>query len=366
MKTTQTISLRRQAGLSMIELMVGMAIGLIGTVIIAAALLANEDYKRSTVGTSDAQVNGALSLYAVERDLRMAGYGFANTNALGCASVSYSRTSFVGAYPAFGLRPIVMTDGGGTVTGTTQVATGADTLQIVYASEAQRSLPAVLNGAMAAAGTSIVLFDTIGYNGSATTRGDLVVAVSGATCSLHQVTAVANATTLTVAAGAAFNGTASPGYAVGSYLFNLGLPVVHNYSVSGNGSLQLLDVFSTTASNVTPTVSATPTNIASGVVDLQADYGIDSNGDGIVDTYTITAPTTAATWAQVLAIRVAVLVRSANYFRPPTAGGACTATTAAPTWTGGTHFMSDALPSCYKYRSFETVVPLRNMIWKEA
>jgi type IV pilus assembly protein PilW len=350
----------------MIELMVGMAIGLIGTVIIAAALVANEDFKRSTVGTSDAQVNGALSLYAIERDLRMAGYGFANTNALGCASVTYSRTSFVGVYPAFGLRPIVMTDGGGTVAGGLQTATAADTLQVVFASEAQRSLPAVFNGNMAASGTSIVLFDTIGYNGSATTRGDLVVAVSGSTCTMHQVTAVANSTTLTVAAGAPFNGTASPGYSTGAYLFNLGLPVVHNYSINANGGLNLLDVFSATASNVAPTVSTTPVTVANGVVDLQADYGIDANGDGIVDTYTLTAPTTAAGWAQVLAIRVAVLVRSANYFKPPTAGGACTATTAAPTWTGGTHYMSDALPSCYKYRSFETTVPLRNMIWKEA
>ncbi len=350
----------------MVELMVGMAIGLIGTVIIAAALIANEDYKRSTVGTSDAQVNGALSLYAIERDLRMAGYGFANTNALGCASVTYSRTSFVGAYPAFGLRPIVMTDGGGAVAAGLQTATGSDVLQIVYASEARRSLPATLNGAMTAGDTSIVLLDTMGFNGSVTTRGDLVVAVSGATCTMHQVTAIASATTLTIAAGAPFNGTASPGYGVGAYLFNLGLPVVHSYSINANGGLDVLDVFSATASNVAPTVATTPTTIANGVVDLQADYGLDTDGNGVVDSYTITAPTTAAGWAQVLAIRVAVLVRSANYNKPPTAGGACTATTAAPTWTGGTHFMSDALPSCYKYRSFETVVPLRNMIWKEA
>ena len=173
--------------------------------------------------------------------------------------------------------------------------------------------------------------------------------------------------TLTLAAAAPFNaGTSSPGFASGSYLFNLGLPVVRTYSIGSNQSLQLADVFTTTATNVAPTVTSASTTITNGVVDLQADYGMDTDGNGVVDTYTTTSPTTAAGWAQVMAVRVAILVRSANYVRPATAGGACAATTAAPTWTGGTHFMSDTLPSCYKYRSFETVVPLRNVIWKEA
>jgi type IV pilus assembly protein PilW len=67
-----------------------------------------------------------------------------------------------------------------------------------------------------------------------------------------------------------------------------------------------------------------------------------------------------------------VLARSEYYEKPSTAGGPCEATTAAnrPTW-GGTASLPftsfdapGALPSCYKYRVFETVVPLRNMLWR--
>ena len=352
-------SWHKQRGLSLVELMVGMVIGLIGTVIIAAAIVANEDFKRSTVGANEAQINGALSLYGIERDLRMAGFGIANTNALGCASVSYTRSGYAGGYPAFGLRPVVITDGG---------TTASDTVQIVYSSEASRSLPATLAANMTAGATTATMNDATGYTASATARGDLVVLVSGTTCTLLQVTAANTATSvLTFGASAPFNsGTTVGAFASGAYAFNLGLPAVRTFLIGTNQTFQMLDVFQSTATNVAPTVTAGAIVIASGVVDLQADYGKDTNADGVIDVYNTTAPVTAADWAQVIAVRVAVLVRSSQYFRPATAGGACTATTAAPSWSGGTFYMSDSLPSCYKYRSFETVVPLRNMIWKEA
>jgi type IV pilus assembly protein PilW len=68
-----------------------------------------------------------------------------------------------------------------------------------------------------------------------------------------------------------------------------------------------------------------------------------------------------------------VLARSGNYERPEVAGGACEATTTAPQWGDAgalqdfpTMLVAGALPSCYKYRVFETIIPLRNMIWRPA
>jgi type IV pilus assembly protein PilW len=66
-----------------------------------------------------------------------------------------------------------------------------------------------------------------------------------------------------------------------------------------------------------------------------------------------------------------VLARSEEWIKPSTVGGACEATTAVnrPTWTGGAFPTFDAagvLPSCYAYRVFETMVPLRNMMWRPA
>ena len=57
----------RQTGLSLVELMVGMLVGLIGIIIISHLYITNEQYKRSTTGSGAAQVNGAVALYTIER-----------------------------------------------------------------------------------------------------------------------------------------------------------------------------------------------------------------------------------------------------------------------------------------------------------
>ena len=63
-------------------------------------------------------------------------------------------------------------------------------------------------------------------------------------------------------------------------------------------------------------------------------------------------------------MRMAVLARIGVYEKPT--GGVCTATTVAPTWAGGSFIVPEGLPSCYRYRVFETVVPLRDQIWHPA
>lgn len=45
---------------------------------------AAEGQKRSTTGTGDAQSNGAMALYSLQRDIRQAGYGLNALNVLGC------------------------------------------------------------------------------------------------------------------------------------------------------------------------------------------------------------------------------------------------------------------------------------------
>ena len=89
----------------------------------------------------------------------------------------------------------------------------------------------------------------------------------------------------------------------------------------------------------------------------------------------VVTPTSGPQWQQVLAIRIAVLARSQNYERPQNPGDPCSATTTAniPKWGDPgslqdfpTLLVAGVLPSCYKYRVFETIVPLRNMIWRPA
>lgn len=75
--------------------------------------------------------------------------------------------------------------------------------------------------------------------------------------------------------------------------------------------------------------------------------------------------------ARIYAVRFAVVARSGLKEKPLTTG-VCNTTTVGPTWAGGTISVSknpdgsaNADWMCYRYKTFETVVPLRNAIWKQ-
>ncbi|NUT15221.1 MAG: hypothetical protein HOQ33_12055, partial [Cupriavidus sp.] len=75
---------------------------------------------------------------------------------------------------------------------------------------------------------------------------------------------------------------------------------------------------------------------------------------------------TPADAKRIKAIRLAVVVRSPLRERVDPATGTCSTTTQAPTtWPDGPAIDLSADPDwrCYRYRSFETVVPLRNVLW---
>ncbi|HEY5994757.1 MAG TPA: hypothetical protein VIU46_09190 [Gallionellaceae bacterium] len=65
----------RQSGFSLVDVMVGMVLALIGTIIIFQAFEVSEKIKRVTTGGGDAQQNGAQALLALSRAVKLAGYG---------------------------------------------------------------------------------------------------------------------------------------------------------------------------------------------------------------------------------------------------------------------------------------------------
>jgi type IV pilus assembly protein PilW len=371
------------AGLSLLELLVAVAIGLIGIVIISQVFIVNENYKRSTTSAGGAQTNGALALFSIERDARMAGWGISWSAALACSSIqwyydgAYSNPPQAGGtLPALRAAPVVITDGGA----------GADTLTIMYGSSAERVIPATLSNPTPAASAELEVDNTQGFQD---TPGDLVIVTQGTTCALLQVTnETAGKLQRNSGVSAPYNppgGGLLPAFSAGAQLYNLGRPTANIYSIA-SGSLQLQSLFNAPSSNVVPSYNNTATTAVDGIVDLQAQYGKDNgvdNGtvvqaayapnDGRVDRYDNVTPANGTEWQQVLSIRLAVLARSDHYERPQPVGSPCTATTNtnAPTWVGGSFpalgdLSNTANPArCYTYRVFETVVPLRNMIWRQ-
>lgn len=73
-----------QKGFTITEIMVAVAIGLIGTLVVFKALQSTNIVARNTTGGSDAATTAAVALYGIEHDVRMAGYGINDTSIVGC------------------------------------------------------------------------------------------------------------------------------------------------------------------------------------------------------------------------------------------------------------------------------------------
>ena len=364
----------RQFGMSLVEVLVAVGIGLIGILIITQAYLTSDKFNRSTMGEGGAQTNGTIALHTIQRDVRHAGYGIADSRAFVCGNLRYYvqpnySANLGGTLPNIGLAPVAIATTAGQ----------PDQITVMYSSTASRITPVALT--TGSSNTNFTVDGTYGFN-----PGDLVLAVnlSGTpACSLRKLTNVTSAASklhFTPGAGGEYNppgGGSLPSYAKNDLVFNLGQPTVRNFSIV-NGNLRTTD--SLLSAGGTSAFDA-----VDGIIDLRAQFGKDNgvdNGtvknatfvanDGIIDSFDNAAPVTAADWSQVLALRVAVLSRIDNYEKPSVPGGNCDATIAMPSWSGSTADPFTAIDvatvtsqdRCFHYRVFETVIPLRNMIWR--
>ncbi len=393
-----------ERGFSMVELMVAMLIGLIGMIIIFQVFEVSEGIKRTTTSGGDAQQNGAVALYVVEHDLRNAGMGFNDVSYAGCKVVAYDSKR---AAPDFTMKlvPVSITPGA--------TAKVPDQFTVLYGSGALVANPTVLTTIMADGNSDLLLANTY-----ATRPGDLLVLLWPGTandCSLVEVTGQPGSTnrfehkpgvsyqllgTLTnetarfnrpTGLTVAYGGVGSPTGNV-TRLYNLGnlyeptnranIPVNNTYAIDASNSLTVTAAF---VSKEAP--SAPLTNpVADNIVHMRALYGVDDGvgdasvtiknggvnvaGDGLVDRFVDAATFNALPtppWQFLIAVRVAIVARSALAEKATGAGGACETTMAFPAWSGGTFDLSaDPNWQCYRYRVFETTVPLRNWIWKSS
>src|SRR6266853_1707195 len=392
-------------GFSMVELMVAMLIGLIGMIIIFQVFEVSEGIKRTTTSGGDAQQNGAIALYVMEHDLRNAGMGFNDVSYAGCKVVAYDSKR---ATPDFTMTlvPVSITPGA--------TAKVADQFTVLYGSGALVANPSMLSVNMDSAGNGAEPLSLT--NPYAFRPGDLVVLLEPASlknCSLMELTALngsnvfphqANAGYLLLGTltnevsrfnkpgglGVFYAGVGSPTGNV-TRVYNLGnlyeptnrpnIPVNNTYAIDASNSLTV------TATFTSKNVSAPLTNsVADNIVHMRALYGLDDGvgdasvtiknggvnvaGDGLVDRFVDAATFNALAtppWQYLIAVRVAVVARSALSEKATGAGGTCETTTAFPTWSGGTFDLSaDPNWQCYRYRVFETTVPLRNWIWKSS
>lgn len=388
-------SSRKSRGFTLVELMVGVLIGLIGTVVIFQVFAVSESQKRTTTGGSDAQQNGVFGLFQIERDVRMAGYGLNHMALLGCQINGWYEPG--AAAISFKLVPVEIING----------AAGApDQIRLAFGNSDLFMAPAQLIQTMPNSSAVYKVNNRFGFN-----PGDLVVAAQdGKACTLAQATNIpggGNSDNVVHNSGnyknqdganvpADYNRPGglpapndikydawNPATNSGGRLYNLGAaPTVVTYSIQNN---QLV-----ATNSLTPGVAGAVAALADGVVQLQAQYGYDGNGDGRVasnspsvvnvtiggnaDQWADNMPVgaTPADWARVIAVRLVITARSMTPERPNPATGLCETTAASPKWItpapplGIDLDVSIADPvnwKCYRYRTFEVMVPVRNMVW---
>ena len=93
MKVNDKRFVSHQAGFTLVELMIGMVIGLLAALVIVQVLQLFETQKRSTTGSADAQTNGSIALYNIGREVKVAGYPLMPTGLSGVADTPLECTA---------------------------------------------------------------------------------------------------------------------------------------------------------------------------------------------------------------------------------------------------------------------------------
>lgn len=369
-----------QDGFSMIEILVSMVIGLVVTLIISQTVANYEGFKRTTTTGAGAQESGVFSLSTIERDVRAAGWGMPTADIMACAAyfTYFSNGTIVGPVPNFPQMPVRIVDGG--------TAPGAsDAITVLWGTSVRSNVRDSLlqNVVPIPSGTSASNLQPATRVGLSGVGGFVWLTDDGGNCSLVQITAsVANPADPTTVILSHNPGSASAGqpaynppdaymaangwpasYGANPRIFDVGTLTQRTYFLN-NGSLFSQDYFSSTAL----------VELNNNVVSVKAQYGISAAGSQVVDNWVSATNGGAGNWAnptatdakRIKAVRVAVVTRSPLKERVPVGSVACTTTTTPPTtWPGGpaVDLSNDADWRCYRYRVFETIVPLRNVLW---
>lgn len=324
-----------QSGFSLVEILVGLVISLLACLVIMQVFSAFEGQKRSTTGTADAQTNGTVALYNLERELQLGGYPLmpAKNSALECTTLTYGATGITS------ISPISITNG---------ASNASDSITVRYGDGQSGGIFTTIG---AVVGNTLTVDSNFGCQ-----VGNISMITNGNTCALSTATALTGATEVTLA-----NVTTAVAGARLSCLgtWNTVTYAISNNSLTRNGLLSISDI-----------------------VNMQAQYGVSATANS--NQITQWVEPTGATWGtptvadrnRIKAIRVAIVARNGNMEKTAVTT-ACSSTTAtAPTglcaWVGTStspapviDLSANANWANYRYKVFETIIPLRNMIWSK-
>jgi type IV pilus assembly protein PilW len=332
----------KQAGFSLIEIMVGLVVSLLVSLVIMQVFSVYEGQKRSSSGSADAQTNGSIALYNLQRDVQLAGFAlpiFSSSNSpLQCTAFTPSGTD---------ISPVSITDGG-------TAAGASDTLTVRYGTADAGGSPATISSVNS--GNELLVL-----NNAACKVGDAVIISQGSNCLFMQN----GVNSLSETTGIKLNKPTDATINQEASLTCLGAWKDVSYSI--NNAYQLVRSENATDS---PNVDE--------IVNLQAQYGISANINSNIVTSWVNA--TGTTWAtpsnanrnRIKAIRVAVVARNGLLEKETVSYPCSTAHPGLCAWTGTSESPAPTIDLSnlsdwqhYRYRVFSSIIPLRNIVWSK-
>lgn len=402
----------RQRGLSLIELMIALVIGLITILVVTQFAISFQSQKRSTVGAAEAMDEGAVAITTLRREIMSAGFGMIDPDLTACRIQAHSANPDTPATAydfSFSIYPVHINKGAGGASDTLTINTSTSPM-MASATMLIQDFPGdeMTNLKLSSRygyrlGDVLILADT--PMNSPVARDCSMYEVTGmptdaenADAVEHRLTRYQKPTTVpgvfidtpsrfnkSGGLGITINGVVQSGAkfsANKTKVFNLGQnPINHAFTVSdgrltyteglsGETYILLDNVVAFKAQfgldgrpseqgNVQVPNQDYVQNVGGFTDRIDLDgYGntIDADGNGV-----ISGP---GDWLRVGAVRIAIVVRSRQPEINP--DGSCTATSSLPAWGWGS-VSAASLPAdwrCYKYKVFQTAVPLRNMMWR--
>jgi type IV pilus assembly protein PilW len=400
MRHTHNPSRSRHGGMTMIELLVAMIIGVGVVLAVSTLLVAGENHKRTTTSTNDADQAGAYTFHALDKALRGAGSAIVESTLaypsgaglLGCrlnaASILPSQTAFPAPFATafLGGAPSNLRVAPVLIGKNQSDSTASDVIVVMSGSGASGGMSRAIAGA--GSSTSLVLQGTTGIFAndlvlvSQPTVTDCMIEevnnVSGATLNVSG-TPYYNAATAATTLAALSSSTA----AFVTPLGNLGTvanPAVNNvqFTLFGVGTNYTLYSYDLLQYQYLVLGSGTKTSeaITDGVVQMNAIYGIQGTTPGVLSTwadpgasgYDInTVMTNPAIQESIIAVRVALVVRGEYYDKNVVSPASVTIFSGYTNAAGNSLQQTVNLAAIpggqnYRYRVFEFTVPLRNLL----
>lgn len=384
---------RYQQGLSLIELMVALAVGMILTLAVFIVLAEAEGRKRTTTSINDSSQSGLYALATLDRMVRSAGTGFnmMRDEAFGCAiKASRSTTQLLpvqsgfslpapfasvnpGTAGAFKLAPILILPGQ-----TTPGVSGAnsDALVIMSGSSGRGDAPIPFVAASSAESSKLPAINAVGINAN-----DFVLVASKSLtnqpCLVQQVKSPYTGTlpidlTGSTYSRATIDSVNLTSFVDPSWVINLGpQPQFTLVGVGANNTLFTYDLL-----NLTGTSTPTAIELADGVFELRALYaiGTDTNGDRVFDStewvspadtrYNLSAMNTdPSLMSRITAIRIGMILRTSLPEKTAVTAGPISVFDGVTNAAGTSLTYSRTLSSDeqhFRYRVLESTIPVRN------